>query len=51
MNYYNKDGTLRDKRIVEDIRKAATMYENGEIIEAHDLLLEIISAIDDFDGN
>ena len=51
MNYHNKDGTLRDKKIAEDIRKAANMYENGEIIEAHDLLLEIISAIDDFDSN
>lgn len=51
MNYHNKNGTLRDKKIAEDIRKAAIMYENGEIIEVRDLLSEIISAIDDFDSN
>lgn len=47
--YLNNDGTLKDKEVVADIRKAADMYENGELIETRDMLLEIINAIDDFD--
>ena len=47
MKYLNKDGTLEDKKIAEDIRKSADMYENGEIIEARDILAEIINAIDE----
>lgn len=46
--YVNNNGELKDKKIAEDIRKAADMYENGELFEAHDLLSEIINAIDDF---
>ncbi len=41
--YANNNGTLKDKKIAED------MYENGELIETQDLLLEVINAIDDFD--
>lgn len=47
--YLNNDGTLKDKEVVADIHKAADMYENGELIETRDMLLEIINAIDDFD--
>ena len=46
--YLNNDGMLKDKEIIEDIRKSVDMYENGELIETHDILLEIINAIDDF---
>lgn len=46
--YLNNDCTLKDKEIIEDIRKAVDMYENGELVETHDVLLEIINAIDDF---
>lgn len=46
--YIDNNGTLKDKKIVKDIRKAADMYENGELIEVHDLLLEVINAIDAF---
>lgn len=47
MKYLKKDGTLEDRNIIEDIRKSADMYENGEIIEARDMLVEIINAIDE----
>ena len=47
--YLNNDGTLKDREVVANIRKAADMYENGELIETRDMLLEIINAIDDFD--
>ena len=48
--YLNNDGTLKDRKVVVDIRKAADMYENGELIEAQSILLEIVNAIDDFDA-
>ena len=48
--YLNNDGTLKDKEVVVDIRKAADMYENGELIEAQSILVEIVNAIDDFDS-
>lgn len=47
--YLNNDGTLKDKKIAADIRKAADMYENGELVETQSLLTEIANAIDDFD--
>lgn len=46
--YINNDGTLKDKKIVEDIRKAADMYENGELVETYDVLFEITEAINNF---
>ena len=48
--YLNNDGTLKDKEVVSDIRKAADMYENGELIEAQSILVEITNAIGDFDN-
>lgn len=48
--YLNNDGTLKDKEVVADIRKAADMYENGELIEAQSILMEIANAISDFDA-
>lgn len=47
--YLEKDGTLRDKKVVRDIRKAAEWYENGEIVEAQELLQEIVYAISLFE--
>ena len=41
-------GQLNDKEIAAALRKAADQYENGEIIEVHDLLLDIVDAIDEF---
>ncbi len=46
--YANYKGELKDKKVVADIRKAADMYENGELIEACDLLSEVMGAINDF---
>ena len=48
--YLNNDGTLKDKEVVADIRKAADMYENGELIETQSILEEIVNAISDFDA-
>lgn len=48
--YLNNDGTLKDKEVVADIRKAADMYENGELIETQSILVEIANAINDFDA-
>ena len=48
--YLNDDGTLKDNRVIEDLHKEINMYENGEITEAQDLLIEIVNAISDFEG-
>lgn len=48
--YLNNDGTLKDKEVVADIRKAADMYENGELIESQSILVEITNAISDFNS-
>ena len=48
--YLNNDGRLKDNKISANIRKAADTYENGKIIEAQDLLIEIVNAISDFEG-
>lgn len=48
--YLNNDGTLKDKEVVADIRKAADMYENGELIETQSILVEILNAIGDFNS-
>ena len=43
-----KNGKLEDKRIIASLRQAANDYENGELIEVRELLLDIINAIDEF---
>lgn len=43
-----KHGELQDKSIVTALQRAAKDYENGELIEVRDLLLEIAGAIDEF---
>ena len=43
-----KNWELDDTKIVTVLRKAADDYENGELIEVRDTLLEIIDAIDKF---
>lgn len=49
--YMDKDGTLKDEVIIEDIHKAAEWYEDGAIIEAADLLADIVNIINIFDAN
>lgn len=45
-NKFFARGELKDKKIVAALKQAAKDYENGEIIEVRDLLLEIAAAID-----
>ena len=46
-----KNGELEDKKIVAALRKAADDYENGEIVEVRNLLMEIVDNIDEFMWN
>lgn len=43
-----KNGELDDKKIIDALKRAAVDYENGEIIEVRDLLVEIVNDIDEF---
>lgn len=47
MNYIIR-GELQDERIARAIYLAKREYENGEIIEARDRLMEIVAALDEF---
>lgn len=49
--YVNHDGTLKDNKVIEDLNKAENMYRQGELLETHDLLLEIVKAIKTFEEN
>lgn len=46
--FYNK-GALKDRKIVEALKRAAVQYENGEIAEVRDTLFDIMDAIDNFE--
>ncbi len=46
-----QNGQLQDKKIAAALRKATEDYENGEIIEVKDVLIEIINAITDFEND
>ena len=45
-----KNGQLKDKDIVKALQQAAIDYDNGEIAEVRDLLVDIVQAIDEFDN-
>ena len=45
---YYENEELKDKKIVSALRKLAKSYENGEIVEVRDELLEIVNSIDEF---
>lgn len=47
-NNFFVDGELLDCRIMKALKKAVTDYENGEIAEVRDLLMEIVDAIDEW---
>lgn len=47
---YIKKGELQDDSIVAALHAAARDYENGEIIEVKDRLLEIVAAIEEFES-
>ena len=44
-NRFFDNGELKDKKIVAALKRAAKGYENGEIIETRDVILEIAAAI------
>lgn len=44
-----KNGELKDALVLSTIDRARQYYEDGAIIEAHDTLLEVIDAIEEFD--
>lgn len=47
--FFNEDtGELNDTEIIKALRQAADDYEDGEVSEVHDLLIEITNAIENF---
>ena len=48
MRFFKK-GELLDQKIIGALNQAAQDWENGEISEVKDLLLDIISAIREFE--
>lgn len=48
-NQFYKNGELKDKKIAAALKKAADGYENGEIAETHDILVEIVQAIQEWE--
>ena len=44
-----QDGELNDAKIIATLKQAAKDYENGEILEVHGVLKEIVRAIDHYD--
>ena len=49
MSKFFKKGELQDKKIVAALRQAAEDYENGEIAEVKDVLIDIVNAITEFE--
>lgn len=50
MSNFFRNGELKDRKIIEALHRAAEDYENGEIVEVKDVLIEIINAITDFEN-
>ena len=48
-NKFYANGSLKDEKIIAALRRAANDYENGEIAEVYDLLLEIAAAIEEWE--
>ena len=49
-NKFFAKGELKDDKIITALKRAANDYENGEIAEVHDLLLEIAAAIEEWEA-
>lgn len=47
---FYKKGELKDKEIVAALKQAAVDYENGEIAEVRDLLVDIVNGIDNWEA-
>lgn len=48
MRFIKKNGELKDGKIVAALRKAATWYENGAILETYQLLFAITNDIEEW---
>ena len=46
-----KNGQLQDEKISTALQTASKDYQNGEIAEVRDLLLEIVAAIDEWEDS
>lgn len=46
---YFKNGELDDRKIISTLIQAAKDYENGEIAEVRDMLVDIVNSIDEFE--
>lgn len=46
--YNSKENELEDQKILAALAQAAKDYENGAILEARDVLADIVVAIDHF---
>ena len=50
MNFYDyKKNELLDKNIIEGLKNALALYEDGAICECRDLLVDICEAIAEFE--
>lgn len=49
MSKFYRNGELEDKKIIAALEQAAKDYENGEIAEVKEVLIEIINAITEFE--
>ena len=47
MKFFNR-GELDDKKIEAALRDAADNYANGELMEVHETLLEIVDALEEW---
>lgn len=43
-----KNGELKDKEIETALREAADNYSNGELMEVHETLLDIVAALEEW---
>lgn len=50
-NKFFANGQLKDEKIATTLKRAAHDYENGEIAEVRDTLLEIVAAIDEWEDS
>ena len=50
-NRFLANGQLKDEKIVTTLKLAARDYQNGEIAEVRDTLLEIVAAVDEWEDS
>lgn len=47
--WYIKNGKLNDERILNDLQKLPYMFENGEISEVKDIIIDIYGALEEWE--